>query len=666
MSINKPFIRYFSGLLFVFLTLTLLALLSRMVFMLANWNNLSTVASGLILVAVSKGIRYDMSASATLLVPILLIWHLLALSKARPLRHLLTGYLAFLFFAVPALGFGDLLYFRETGKHFTYEIVSYFGPFAIPPISAAWRMHPVLSVFILVSCAVLAFGGVLTARRLLRFGFPSPPERHPFWLLMLPVFALLTVIAIRGGVKGRITIGDSLISTNPTVNAVCLNPVYSILRTSTTTVIRFRFYDEKSNTDVVRSLMGCQGTPDLPHYPLFRESPGLVGGNRRNVVIFILESWSAKSIGALGGDPQTTPVFDSIARDGVLFTRAIATGLRTSEGVFSILCSFPNQPVKPVMKQGSVHITRWRSISEILSDTGYETIFVHGRGLDFDRLRPFLKANRFTRVIDRNDFPPSVSAIDDSWPGYHDEEVMKRANAEFASVSGRPFLGVIYTMNTHPPFVVPEGYPKLFSDDADQHRFLNALHYSDYTLGLFFQMARRERYFKNTIFLFVADHARTRETLNYSSQHEIPLLIYAQGFLKPKRSEVVSSQLDILPTILGLLKLKTSHASWGRDLLTVPENSGFAVAISGQEARWHDSDYLLNDALGNRTPMLFDIRKDPDCSQNIWKEHKAEGREIQRKLRGYVSLSQTLFYENRVYPPAGQQHTQKREGVEAP
>jgi phosphoglycerol transferase MdoB-like AlkP superfamily enzyme len=655
-SIHKPFIRYFSGLFFVFLTLTLLGLLSRMVFMLDNWNNLSAVETGVIWVAISKGIRYDMSAAATLLVPVLFIWHLLAVSRARPLWHLIPGYLAFLFFVVPALAFADLLYFRESGNHFTYEIVSYLGPFALPPISAAWRMHPVLFVFLLVSCAVLSFAGALTARRLLRFGFPSPPVRHPFWLLTLPVFALLIMFTIRGGVKGKLTIGDSLISANPTLNAVCLNPVYSILRTSAATVIRFRFYDEKSNIDVVRTLIGCRGAPDLPRYPLFRESPGFVGGNRRNVVIFLLESWSAKDIGVLGGDPRTTPVFDSIAKDGVLFTRSIATGIRTPEGVFSILCSFPNQPVKPVMKQAGVHKTRWRSLGKILSEVGYETIFVHGRSLSFDHLDQFLKRNDFTRVIDRTAFPPSVSAVDDSWPGYHDEEVMKRANAEFASLSGRPFLGIIYTMNTHPPFLVPDRYPLLFPCDTEQHCFLNALHYSDYTLGSFFQLARKEHYFRNTIFIFVADHARTRDKFNYSSQHEIPLLIYAPGLLKPKRSEVVASQLDILPTILGLLKLKTTHASWGQDLLRVLNNDGFAVAIAGQEARWHDSHHLLNDALGWQTPLLFDLKKDPDCSRNIWREHEAEGRDIQRKLRGYISLSQTLFYENRVYPEPERKH----------
>jgi phosphoglycerol transferase MdoB-like AlkP superfamily enzyme len=207
--------------------------------------------------------------------------------------------------------------------------------------------------------------------------------------------------------------------------------------------------------------------------------------------------------------------------------------VQTPEGIFSTLCSFSNQPVKPFVKYGTVYSTRWSSISEILSQTGYATIFVHGRDLDFDKMNRFLRLLRFGQIIDRRDFPPSVnSAVGPSWPGYDDEEVMKRANGEFRKQKGS-FLGVIYTMNTHPPFVVPQTYPKLFPESDEQHLFLNSLSYSDWTLKVFFDLARHERYFKDTIFILLADHARTREEFEYSSQFHIPLLIYAPGFVQP-------------------------------------------------------------------------------------------------------------------------------------
>src|SRR5262249_7698906 len=137
--------------------------------------------------------------------------------------------------------------------------------------------------------------------------------------------------------------------------------------------------------------------------------------------------------------------------------------------------------------------------------------------------------SRFDRIIDRTGFPPSAPRQGGTWPGYDDEEVMRHAHREFARATGRPFLGVIYTMNTHEPFVTPDNFPPLLPPTSDTSRFLNALNYADYTLKVFFDLARTAPYFDSTIFILVADHSRTGDTFTLANQHHVPLLIYAPG-----------------------------------------------------------------------------------------------------------------------------------------
>jgi hypothetical protein len=247
---------------------------------------------------------------------------------------------------------------------------------------------------------------------------------------------MLVTVAVRGGLQPiPIGVGHCSISGNPYVNGFCLNPLYSVLATTIGPAdSRYSFSDEEINTHRVRALLdSAAAEPALPQYPMLRESAGVEGGNRKNVVMIILESWAGKDVAGLGGDPAITPVFASLAEDGLLFTHFQATGIRTAEGIFSILNAFPNQPHRPVLARPFAFQVRWRSLSEILGEAGYETMFIHGSDLDFDHMGTFLKGIGFHNVFDRDDFPPSLPREESGWVGYHDEQVMRVANDWFSA-----------------------------------------------------------------------------------------------------------------------------------------------------------------------------------------------------------------------------------------
>ena len=652
--VKKQFIRFTAGLLgvYFFFWVTLLAL--KGIFFWFNWHSLRAAGYGAIAYAFWKGLRFEAATLGFLLSPALLLFYAVAATGWRFLRWLLFVYLVGLSLVVSLICLVDLQYFAEAGAHLTYEATSYLDRSIAPIISGAFALHPWLSSVSLAACLAFTWLGAYVMRRLIQFSLPV--EGRPLFvasMLTFPAAVGLVILAVRGGVQRLpLTIGDCRISTNPYVNALCLDPAYSVLRSfSEPSKPEYQFYNEEFNIRIVRQLLldGEQAAMGR-EYPLLRSSPGTEQGNRKNIVIFILESWTGRNVGVLGGSPKTTPFFDGLARQGAFFDRFYANGLRTQTGIFSILCSFPDQPLMRVLHGARAYLVRWRALSEILAEAGYDTVFMHGRDLEFDQMSSFLKSIRFERILDRRSFPPSAPRVGGAWPGYDDEEVMRRAHQEFARENGRPFLGVIYTMNTHTPFMTPAGYPLLFEPANELDRFLNSLNYSDYALKLFFELAQKEPYFKNTIFIFSADHSRVEDTFNLADQHHIPFLIYAPGYVPPGIHHVVGSQLDILPTVLGLLRLKALHSSWGQDLLRISEDRGFAVSIAGGEIRWRGRHYLLDDGLTADHPLLCDLGVDPACQTDIWARQVATGETLKTKLRAHLSLSQTLMYGDRVYP----------------
>ena len=638
----------------------LLMLGLRLVFIAANRAVLDEEGWTCVLWAVGHGLRFDAATTALVLAPAVLLYHGAVLTRGRVLRRLLVAYLVVAVLGVSILWLADLQYFDETGKHFTYEPLVYLGAPAIPTFLGAFELYPWFSWISLLGAVAGAVAGWCLLRWWVGRSLGPRGTRRPRLLAWLPLWLAVGFVAARGSLGSYpLNIGDALISPSPVLNAVCLNPVYSVLRTAFRASERqYAFYDEAHNLRVVRRLLGLEGAePEDPTYPLLRVSPGTPTGNRKNVVLFILESWSAKDVTCLGGRPGVTPVFDDLARDGRLFTNFHANGVRTAEGIFATTCSFPNQPVRRVLNRPVGWQTRWRSLGEVLDDAGYRTVFIHGRDLGFDEMESFLCGIGFREIIDRDDFPPSTSASNDAWPGYSDEAVVRRADEEFAAEAGRPFFGVIYTMNTHAPFPVPEGYPLLFDPGDPEGRFLNAMNYADYTLGVFFELARTRAYFKDTIFLFVADHARSghlRQALGYTfaDMHRVPFLVYGPGYVSAGRSEALGSQTDIMPTVLGLLGLRTRHASWGRDLLAPAQGKPLAVCISGDEVHWRTPRWLLVSTPGHGQPLLFDLQQDPQTQSNVWGASGITGEGVLGDLQAYLSLSQTLLYENRVFPQA--------------
>ena len=593
----------FLPLLFICFVVASVAL--QVAFIANQYDKLSKESSAALAWAMAVELQFNVAVVAYLFIPLTVLYCAALLApQVRFLQFLVGMYVVAAAMFISVFWLADIQYFHDAGKHFTYEAFEFLNRRdMLPIISAAYKLYPSffsLSILACIAISLLTAGAVAWIFR--RWDRPISPVRV---CMFSAVFILLLLIGTRGGFQRQpLEIGDSFISGNPYLNAAALNPIYSTFGALLARSGPPAAFDEAASIDTIRALLELGPvSPNLRGYPLLRESSGTSEGNRKNVILFLLESWNAKDTGALGGSPGITPFFDNLAHDGLLFSNFFATGIRSPEGIFSVLCSFPNQPLIPIMARPESEKTNWRCLSQILEEAGYRNFFVHGGDLRFDGLEAFLQRMHFRTMVDVRDFPAEEK---DVW-GVNDEAVVRRADREFAKEQARPFFGVIYTGNTHPPFTIPKTFSPVVPPTNTSNRYLNSMRYSDYSLETFFGLARSRPYFKNTVFILVADHTRTRDLFTFENQHRIPLLIYQPDGHLVGVDPVVGGQLDILPTVLALLDLKTAHSSWGRDLLRITLDKGFAVSVVGTDVKWRDSHYLLVD---NRT--------DVDNRTNFW------------------------------------------------
>ena len=399
----------------------------------------------------------------------------------------------------------------------------------------------------------------------------------------------LSTILVLGGLAN--TASNSFVGKNPE-NVLQFTPLQHFLAT--------RGQLQRAPAVLTAAALTRLAPPD-PEYPLLRErgfdgcehpgaafrelcaaarAPGAGGAARPNIVFVMLESFRAQEIGVLGGGiagaapdaAALTPNFDALAQHGILFRNFFGNGFQTRHGLVASNCSlFPNMG-RPVL--GAYDGVRERCLPELLRELGYRTVWMHNGDAEFDGQRGFLLRNGFERIVDRWDFPWGAPTA--GW-GVTDEALMDQAVAEMRALP-QPFFASLLTITNHHPFEVPDGFARHGSDEYG--RFLDTVAYTDRALGRLFDKARREPFYRHTIFFLFADHsvpqppAAPVQTLRDELvwRHRIPLLVMADG-LHGQTVDTFGSQVDLPPLVMDLLG--------GR--FTVPWQGQSPVSGSGQQ-----------------------------------------------------------------------------------
>ncbi|HIJ89656.1 MAG TPA: sulfatase-like hydrolase/transferase [Deltaproteobacteria bacterium] len=284
---------------------------------------------------------------------------------------------------------------------------------------------------------------------------------------------------------------------------------------------------------------------------------------RHNVVLIMVESLSAEYLGAFGNTAGLTPNLDALAKDGLLFNRLYATGTRTVRGMEAVTLSVPPTPGQSIVKRPDN--ANLFSLGFVFRDKGYDTRFFYGGFGYFDNMNAFFSGSGFD-VTDRGNLGAEEITFANIW-GVCDEDILGRALREFDQSASRkkPFFGYVMTTSNHRPFTYPEG--KI--DIPPQTGRVGGVKYADYAIGRFIEEARHHSWFDNTIFIVVADHcagSAGRQEIPVHSYH-IPLIFYGPGIIQPGVNNTLASQVDLGPTLFGLLHWQYNSKFFGKDIL---------------------------------------------------------------------------------------------------
>lgn len=305
---------------------------------------------------------------------------------------------------------------------------------------------------------------------------------------------------------------------------------------------------------------------------------------RPNIVILLMESWTADLIESLGAKPGITPEFAKLEKDGLLFTQFYCTGNRSHEGLASLLGGHPALPYT-TFTANPVKFPGLPSMPQILNNSGYHSSFYYGGQLNYGNLRAYLHYNQFGKIIEESDIDPSIPR---GRLGVHDEYLYKRHIDDLKNIP-EPFFTVLFTLSSHSPYDFP--MEPVIDWAGTENDFLNSAYYADKCLGEYFRMARQQPWFDSTLFIIVADHGHNSymnwryESFEY---HRIPLFFYGDVIkdeFRGRKLDRIADNSSIAKTILQQLDLPAEGFKWGSDLFN-PYSPEFAYVVLNDGYMW--------------------------------------------------------------------------------
>lgn len=283
-----------------------------------------------------------------------------------------------------------------------------------------------------------------------------------------------------------------------------------------------------------------------------------------NIILVTIESFSAKYMGSNGDERNLTPNLDALRRQSLYFNNFYATGTRTDRGLEAITLSIPPTPGRSIVKRIGRE-SGYASLGQQLKAVGYDAVFVYGGRGYFDNMNAFFSGNGY-RIVDQSSVDESEISFKNAW-GMADEDLyrqtLKLADADHAKQ--QPFFLQLMTTSNHRPYTYPDGRIDIPSGEGRE----GAVKYTDHAIAEFLEQAKAKPWFDNTLFIFVADHTAGSagvEDLPVNN-YQIPLWIYAPKLVEAREDGKLASQIDLAPTVLGLLNLDYTSTFFGRDLL---------------------------------------------------------------------------------------------------
>lgn len=593
---------------------------------------------GAVLLSIVAGLRFDLAAFALCFLPVLVIFSIPRLPGLVKIP--VWGFTLLLHFLFLAVTVGDLVFYSISHRRSAAEFFALFAS-----AKDLWAFVSGSALYLILGIPLGMAPFYLLYRRQVKHDLPRAKLLHSLALMIVVVFA--SIIAIRGGLQGRpLNVTHAFVVGDYFLGNVTLNPIFAALKLAYTgdTLPVNRAQGKLPLAEVRKLVAGDGEVFPRDDYPFYRKTHPTGNAIRKNVVIFIMESWSAADLGYFGNPQQATPNFDAIARDSVSFGEAYSLGNRSITAIPTVASSIAGMFGKPYTTSSYAN-NKQRGMGTIFGEQGYAGYFVTGYKAGAQGFSTYMRVAGFDKIITRETLGLGPEKSDGVW-GIYDHYTFEKLH-EILEAETKPFVAVVPSLHPHHPYKLPADYAEReYYKNIPRAPHFNALRYSDFALGRFFELARRSRYFKDTVFVITADHTYTQNGV--LNKYRIPLVFYSPGFLKAEKRDYLASQLDILPSLIDILHIKTAHASMGKSLWRKNTNAWAIIDLDGSMGYLRTPYGLLANREG--TAGTYDMQRDPGFSRDLGSEKRAVSEERAQEWFSYMNFVSDSIGKNRIAP----------------
>ena len=626
---------------------------ARMAFFAENYSLYSNIDASHFAELLCGGLTFDTSAilytNALWVLMVLFPLHL----KETPAYHRVCRWVFVVINVLClAVNLGDAVYFRYSMRRTTTTVFQEFqhennlGGIFLTEALSHWYFF-LLAILIGWGLWRLYADNQWQTRRgwLLR-----PQVYYPAMLLSLLAFVPFCVAGMRGGWTRDIrpiTISNANnYCDHPTEAGLVLNTPFALIRTI-----------GKNNFDVV-TYYSDKAELEAIFDPVHRPQPAHPFV-RKNVVVIIIESFGREYIGAYNqhlaaqGYQGYTPFTDSLLANGALtFRYSYCNGRKSIDGMPSILSSIPMFVEPFFLSPYSVNDVS--GLADCLGRKDYQTAFFHGAERGSMGFMAFARATKFKQYFGREDFvadPRTRGDADfDGWWGISDEPFMQYFCQKMSEMR-QPFMTALFTLSSHHPFRVPQAYKDVFPEEHPDMPIYKVIRYTDMALQHFFASARRQPWFKNTIFVLTSDHTNMAAFDEYRTDLGgfcSPVIFYdPSGGMGSGMRDAIAQQTDIMPTLLGHLGYDQPYVSFGKDLLSTPAKDTWAVNYLNGIYQYVKHGCVLQFD-GQRTVGVY--RLDDRLMQHNLVGRLPQQTGMERELKAIIQQYMERMTENRLVP----------------
>ena len=577
---NKLLNNRYGSILLMYAIFIIISFITRNVLMCMSFHDVNLGFFRLLRVY-GVGLFFDTVAFSYFMIPYVIFLILIPSKLYNSVANKWVAYIVLFitFYIMLFNGVSEYFFWEEFGVRYNFIAVDYliYTTEVISNIKESYPLPMLLGSIFVIDLAIMFF---IVKKKLLAPSLESVTKFKDrlftgIILILLPILSFLIV---------DLTWAEK--TENRYNNELAKNGVYSIFAAFINNELDYEtFYAKNRNEEnfaYLHTLLKSENSHYLSSdvYDISQQITNQGEEKRYNVIFITVESLSGEFLEYMGSKRgKITPNLDTLATNSLLFTNFYATGTRTIWGLEAVALSAPPKPGQSVIKRPKNE--NMFSLGHLFKARGYDLKFLYGGNGYFDNMNSFFEKNGYS-IIDQGNFEDNEINFSNAW-GVCDEDLLNKTlkESDLSFATGKPFLNLVMTTSNHRPFTYPNGR----IDIKSPSNRAGAVKYTDYAIGDFIRKAQKKPWFNNTLIVIMADHCAgsAGQTELPVLEYQIPLIIYNPLLIKPQQIDKLSSQIDVGPTLLGLMNWSYKTKFFGKDILKMTPNEERAFIANYQK-----------------------------------------------------------------------------------